>query len=404
MRRILVLVVCLLLAFGSVSPASAALPVEEAGLLEGGQPYEINPYGANELWISDWGTSSGTTGKVISVNTDNPNMVIYPVPGLPTDARRDGNYFWWVDGDIGMIGRAEVGTEDVTSVAYSTWLIPDVGNYYPSFYGSMVDASGRLWATDASYPRFYKLTVDQIGQPDVLCTYFLPEPSTAFSSYLAYKHPDLWIGDYGNAILYRLNVENNTFSSWLLPELSSPTGMVVDAEGDLWYADWYYSVVAELDPDSGGGQGNLASYPIGSNLTAMMVAVEGSRIWFTGENSPVIGILNPATAVHTDLPLTPTTGSFTPECTPLERSTDSLERITTPITWGTPPDYPLSYLNSGLQIYRISPGDLVDSSPWGIANQAGLMWVVDSWRQKLIKISPPPDIIPNFVYLPLIKR
>lgn len=404
MRRIVVIVVCLLV-FGSVSPVRASLPVEEALLVPGEQPYEINPYGVNELWISDWGDSSGITGKVILVNTTDSSTTTYSVPGLPTDARRDGNFFWWVDGEIGIIGRAEVGAGD-SPVEYSIWQILDDPEiyFYPSFSGSMIDSSGRLWATDLTNPRFYRLTVNPISGPDELCTYFLPGPNNGLSSYMAYKDPFLWISDYSNSILYRLNVAANSFSSWSLPPLSSPTGMVVDAEGDVWYADWYHSVIGELNPDWDTGNGLLTSYPIGSDLTALMVAVEGNRIWFTGDNTPVIGILNPSTAAHSDLALTTMTGLFTYVCANITRTTDSLGKETTSFTWAAPPDYPLSYLANGLQIYQIPPDDAVNPSPWGIANQGGLMYVVDTGRQKLIKIPPPPDIIPLVAYLPLITR
>ncbi len=405
MIRILVIMVCLLLVFGSVSPVFAALPVEEAVLMPGGEPYEINPDGLGGLWISDWGLASETSGRVWWVKPGETSAVVYTVPGLPTDARREGDYFWWVDGGSGIIGRAEVGADGATSVAYSTWEIPGIPEVYtPVLYGSMIDESGRLWATDAYYEFFYRLTVGQDAISDVLCTYELPNLGGA--SYLAYKHPFLWIADNVNSILYRLDVtvDTSAFTSWTLLDISSPIGMAVDADGDLWYADYYLSALTELDPDWGTGEAKLSSYPIGSNLTALMVAVEGSRIWFTGDSSPVIGILNPSTAAHTDLVRTTMAGEFTRECMPLARTTDTLTRSSTNITWGAPSDYPLSYLASGLQIHQIPPGDLFDSSPWGIANQDGMMWVVDSGRQKLIKIPLPEDIIPSFVYLPLIQR
>lgn len=410
MRKILVVLVCMGLMAGIPLPVQAALPVEEAGLGQGSQVYEVNPDGQGGLWISDWGTSNGLTGKVWRINTSDSSVVYYDVPGLPTDARGAGDYFWWIDGGTGLIGRAEVGIANETTVASETWVIPFEENIYePVLYGSMVDSSGRLWATDAFYEYFYRLTLGQDPNPDSLCTFELPNLGGA--SYLAYQHPFLWIGDNANSILYRLDVTDETFSflSWTLSGISSPIGMVVDSDGDLWYADYYLSAVAELDPDwQGDAEGKLSSYPIGNYLTAITLTIEGSHIWFTGNDSPIIGMLNPNQAYHMDEILTTNKGQFSVTCVDLAPVPGTLTRTIDTLTWDAPADYPLDTLGYGLQVYAIPP-DLsgaipLQSSPWGVAYQNGKIWVADTGRMKLLQIDPLLADNPSFVYIPLIQR
>jgi len=398
MKRLMVIITCLVLTLGAAQPTQAALPVEEGGLLVDGLAYEINADTQGGLWISDWGSQTSNTGEVWQVNSSNGETVIYPIPGLPTDARRDGNYFWWVDGIAGVIGRAEVGADGVTSVPYSTWQTTASNGHY----GSAVDAQGRLWATDALDNFIYRLNVIPGVNNDELCTYTIP--NIGIVSYLAYGDPFLWIGDNLNGVLYRLNVTNNAVEWWTLPALSSPNGMVVDAEGDLWYADYILEEILEVDPDLN----TVRRYPLPENHTTIMNAIESGRIWFTGDSPPMIGMIDPNTANFTSLPLNHNSDVWTPTCdSPVGPATSGILDVSTATVQFQPTtEYPVDTLGPGLQIYAVPPDTTNDppisARPWGIAYQNGKMWVVDSGRQTLIRIEPPPDLA--MVFLPLILR
>ena len=397
MKRLMVIITCLVLTLGAAQPTQAALPVEEGGLLVDGLAYEINADTQGGLWISDWGSQTSNTGEVWQVNSSNGETVIYPIPGLPTDARRDGNYFWWVDGIQGVIGRAEVGADGVTSVPYSTWQTTASNGHY----GSAVDAQGRLWATDALDNFIYRLNVIPGVNNDELCTYTIP--NIGIVSYLAYGDPFLWIGDNLNGVLYRLNVTNNAVEWWTLPALSSPNGMVVDAEGDLWYADYILEEILEVDPELD----IVHRYPLPLNHTTIMTTIETGRIWFTGDNPPMIGMIDPNTASFTSDPSIHGSGGWTPTCIATVEPAVTGDLVVRPTTvqFQPPTEYPVDTLGPGLQVYAVPPDTTNDppisARPWGIAYQNGKMWVVDTGRQKLIRIEPPDR---SKVFLPLILR
>ena len=87
---------------------------------------------------------------------------MYPVLGAPGDARRVGDDLWWADGQTGILGR--VSTIDGV---YTRWNVDGVGG----FYGTAVDAQGRLWAVDSVESYLYRLDPDA-GE---LCAFSLPQ-------------------------------------------------------------------------------------------------------------------------------------------------------------------------------------------------------------------------------------
>lgn len=398
MWKLLVVVICLGFIAGSSLPASAALPVEETGLLAGGAAYEINADEQGGLWISDFGPSvTGPVGEVWHVDAATQAYTVYSTGGEPADARRYADYFWWVDGGANVIGRAAVGASSDTTVSLSTWTIPTTNGY---FYGATLDDAGRLWATEANTIdyQFYSL---EMGTPDNFCVH--PFNNNAIVTYPVYSNGFIWLGDYVNSDILRYDILTHWMEVWHLPANSVPFGMAVDAQGDLWYADSNLSAVAELDPETN----LLRSFMIPNEAGGQMVAVEGERVWYTGYYDPLIGILNPAIAPYTESPLVKEGYSVLPECVPIPRiEAAPINKTTHQAAVWTGSDIPVAFLGSGHQVYQVLPDDPQSDSPslWGIANQGGLMWVVDSGRQKLIRIESPPDIVPSFVYLPLITR
>jgi streptogramin lyase len=393
MKRIIPVLLCLFVLFVLPAPARAALPVNEAGLNPQGSAYEINPDSDGWLWISDyWGGEvwrvNPQTGAYYKYMTDpNPSDELY---SFPADARRSGNFFWWVEGDSDLIGRAAV-----ASGAFTLWKVP-----VASLYGSALDASGRLWASDGSQPYIYRLEDKPADTPDELCTFALPDGGQTY--YFAYQDPYLWLGDYVNSRLLRLHVNDFSYSWWQLPEQgdppipSSPFGMTVDADGHLWYADDSIKELAELDPDSD----VLTHYVIPTKSMPQMVAVVGDEVWYTGHSPNTIGVLDSLAAAKTTSNLTQVDSILSPDCSAIPTYTSgNLTMVTGTISW-TPTSYPPLVDANGWQIYQMP----VDASPWGIAYRNGEVWVVDSGRQKLVEIDATGRTDTFNVFLPLIIR
>ena len=151
------------------------------------------------------------------VDPDSGSYEVYSVLGSPIDAREADGWLWWADGSSNLLGRAST-----SDGAYIRWQVAGVEGYY----GTALDAEARLWATDASSALLYRLNPDRA----VLCAYPLPDGGMRYYPISDARY--LWLGDWINGRLLRLNATAHTLTSWSLPAGSSPFGMAADGQGN----------------------------------------------------------------------------------------------------------------------------------------------------------------------------
>lgn len=380
-KRIIPVLLCVYFFFGLAFPAEASIPVDETELLspsDGGGAYEVNPDAEGWLWISDyWGGEIWRLNPLTGVYTE------YITGSTPADARSSGNLFWWVENDSNFIGRALVDTG-----AFTRWEVPGVY----SLYGTALDDSGNLWVSDETQSFIYRLAVNSSGNSGTLCAYSLPD--YGMTNYMVFQDPYLLIGDYMNSRLLRLNVDDNTYVWWQLPDNSDPLGMAFDADGDLWYADFDNKLIAELDPDLN----YLTTYPTPlPGEIPQMIAIQGKRVWYTSMTD-TIGALDTTSADHTHPPVTWEDGFLIPDCGsgPVSPSSSgNLSMYSKNYTW-LPRSYDSVLDAGGWRIYQVptdgtAPEPILFPNVSGIAYHNGKVWVVDNGRQKLVRITAPPE-------------
>ena len=386
--KIVAIVICLFLLRGTIVSVHAAWIVDETDLNEGGSPYEINPDSEGWLWITDY-----TAGEIWRVHTDTSGYELYKVeyPGEanaihPSDARRSGDHFWWVDGDIGIIGRA-----NVVDGEYTLWKVEGVNG----FYGTALDASGRLWVSDAIQNKIYSLEVLSNVSSGNICTYTLP--ANSYTYYFASMGEYLWLGDYGNSTLIRMSIDDEIYgtATWELPEFSMPFGLALDGNGHLWYADIIHPVLRELNPDANPNMLRTYTLP-DERIPYMITALEGN-IWYTGYDNS-LGVLDPSIAVPNTQTVTPSIGELEEICTtitPVPTSEPAhLSSVSGSIGWSQT-SYSTLVDENGWKIYSMP----LESVPWGIAFQDRNVYVVDKGRQVLVRLP-----VYTSVFLPLITR
>lgn len=387
--KIVVILLLVVLLFSAVMSARANWLAGEAVLNEGGSPYEINPDSEGGLWITDYGA-----GEIWRVDSDTGGYDLYkleypgdPNPPRPSDARRSGDYFWWVDGEVGILGRAKI-----VDGEYTLWHVPEASG----FYGTAVDTSGRLWFTDASNPKFYRLATDSTDQ---LCTYNLPDGG--YTDYIVFHNGFLWLGEFevNNSFPYdqishllRVNIETGAYQSWLLSDNSMPYGLAADDEGDLWFSDFSFISLNEFDSDTN----QLTSYELPLGGSPQMIALEGNRVWYDGNNG-FIGVLDPAAAGSTVTSITPSNGTLSSGCKEiLPSAPDSLFVDSGKFLAWEWFSYPTLVDANGWKIFSMPSG----ADPQGIAYQDGNIYVVDNYWGKLVKL--PVEL--QSIFLPLIMR
>lgn len=362
---LLVILIGLLVLLGLAILALVEWSTFEPRLNPKGSAYELNPDDMGRLWISDF-----KIGEIWGVDPTSGAYEVYGVSGSPIDARQADGWLWWADGLSNILGR--VSTSDAT---FTEWQVPEAFG----FLGTSLDAQGRLYATDSSNPYLYRL--DPAGES--LCTYTLPEFGA--SNYIVRDGDYLWLGDSFDSTILRLHTSDDSLTWWSLPEDSSPFGMVVDAQGDLWYADQGINSLAQLNPSTN----QLTSYPLPSGNYPQMIAVQSGAIWYTEQSLPSIGRLDPITADHTVVMLTVHDQQLTPSCNNISPSgSGKVPKTTGKMSWGNQTYAPIVNA-AGWQIYQLPNS----SDPWGIA-LSKFGYVVDSGRQVLIRFDLALEPIP----------
>lgn len=354
----------------------AGLPAAETPLNPAGQAYELNRDPGGALWVSDYGA-----GEVRRVNPTNGDYTAYAVGGGPSDARSDGGSdFWWVDAQFNQVGRLSV-----AGGSASLWSIPgSIG-----LYGSGLGSGGDLWVTDLVQPYLYHLTPSVSASE--LCTYTLP--AAGVSDYLLVSGNQVWLGDWQNSRILRLDVTGEQFTGWDLTPGSRPTGMALDGGGNLWWADPTLGLLGRLSPTPGASQ--VITYTQPGVVNPTMLTLVDDKVWFSEPTR--VGVLDPARAAGKSAGVASATYPGVPTCDPLA------DPVTTPIaaapgtaSW-TDANYASVSSPAGWQVFQLPQG----ASAWGIAATSENIWLVDQGRQVLAKL---PKKAESLLYIPLVMK
>lgn len=364
LRLCFFILLCLLALAG---PVQAALLARETPLTASVTPSDLNLDSQGVLWVSD-----ADAGKIRAVNTASGAYTIFPVGGSPSDARSDGvGTTWWVDFNSNDLGRLSTGSHQVT-----IWQIPGS----TGLWGTALDQSGQVWANDGSDPYLYKL--DPVTNE--LCKYTLP--NSGVGEYLVLEQGRIWIGDYVNERIVRL--DGTTVTWWNLPTGSQPRDLALDGSGRVWWTDLDY--VGRLDP----GANSITIFtPPASGVPQMLTLVDG-KVWYSQQGPGRVVELDPAAASGITATVTVGSATASPSCSTLPPLAPvSINPVPGQSSWNVT-TYATLIDQAGWSIYEMP----VDAAPYGIAG-TDQIWLVDQGRQVLAKVSPS-----SFIYLPMITK
>lgn len=360
------LAVMLLVALGLfVSAANANLAAQETPLDPDGRPYELNLDSQGMLWISDYQAE-----QLRAYDTATGVYTIYLGTGKASDARRgtDG-MVWWLDQEADSLGELAPATGD-----YTLWKIPGA----TSLFGTAVDGQGNLWLSQYFSPDFFRFN----PTTEEVCTYTIG--TLGGSYYLVVDGTEVWLGDWINDSIHRLDSELGSLTSWALPYNARPEGLTFGPDRDLWWADSDQGHLARLAP----GTDRLTTYALPYGADPQMLAFNGELIWYTENQMGSLGRMDPNLAAHTVRTLSTATANLEPECTTL--SPDKTGTLTTnngAIAW-TDETYNTTFETGGWWIHALPQ----DAFPWGIAVQNDRIWFVDTDRQVLGRVKDSPSL------------
>ncbi|RLC75140.1 MAG: hypothetical protein DRJ03_30730 [Chloroflexi bacterium] len=351
----------------SITSAANVRPAREMNLTLGGEVYEVTPDTQGNLWLSEY-----SADRVWQVNWATGAYTIYQ--GLPSasDARRDtAGDVWWADYDGGRLGRISLNTGTVT-----TWTLPGAD----SPWGIAFDDAGQVWIADDDLPNVYSFNPTSTQ----VCTYTY---DGSYSSYVLFHKGYLWLGDYGDAQVVRLDPVTNQFARWSLTSGASPYGLAMSSNDHLWWAD-KSGFLGCLEPTNN----KVTTYTLPGGGEPAMVVPSGESVWYT-EITGTFGVLNPSVVNEISVTVVPSTKTVTPSCSVLGAGISSSVSISTGMAVWSPAVITATVNSGGWQVYQLPSG----ANPWGIAAVGGSVWVADAGRDKLVWFS-------HRVYLPIVLR
>jgi virginiamycin B lyase len=116
---------------------------------------------------------------------------------------------------------------------------------------------------------------------------------------------DIWITDFNARSLWRYNVGSDAFTEFPIGDgsLFGPSGLVVDASGNVWFsASAERGVIGVLDPSVADdpatpSRENITTFNVAGNPNGITVAADG-KVWFTDRFNDTVGYLDPANNNH----------------------------------------------------------------------------------------------------------
>jgi streptogramin lyase len=350
----------LLALLGLFARARADLAALEASLNPEGRVYEVNLGAEGRLWISDSGAE-----EIWALDPATGAYTVYHGGGRVSDARQsaDGSV-WWVDQEENRLGRLlpESGVAE-------TWEIPGAA----TLLGTAVDSAGNVWLSQYFNPQFYRFA----PAASQVCTYTLA--AEGGSDYIVADGTEIWLGDWLNDRIHRLDAVSGLLTSWALPSMTGvsryPEGLALDDAGNLWWADIEGHYLARLEPEVD----RMITYDLPYGSAPHMVAFSGRWLWYSEGQEGTWGRLDPAVAVGTATTIERETETLAPACAVLSPAwTGTLTTTTGMVGWAGAA-YTTTVDADGWQIHTLPP----EAFPWGVAAREGGVWLVDHGRQVL---------------------
>ncbi len=371
----------LVLVFVLLGFVPAVQGVKEYGLDSYGKPYEVNSDSLGKVYVSD-----ADAGKIWRLDPALDTYMSYQVSRSVRDAQKDSSgRIWWADGS-GTFGYVS------TPMSYQWTLSAD-----PPYYLQALapDDQGGVWLGEADgggdLNNISRLFYFKPSENNKLCTYILPYG--AFTHDIIFKDGYLWLGQWSQGQIYRIEPGSNSiaYTFWQEESTYGPWGIAVDGNY-VWWADYFQNAIARLNTVT-----NIATFyslPVGSS--PRMITVNNNKAWYTEEYANEMSILNPATASGNDIELAVYTDPPLPgNCTNLGSAASSyIQVVSGNLSWNDSAAS-ISYDQDGWRIYELPAGARL----YGVAGSAGHVWAADQDRHLLLRFDAQTSI-----YLPLIRK
>jgi len=221
---------------------------------------------------------------------------------------KDGNV-WFTEGSVGQIARI------TPSGLQTEWVIPTPANgVKPVPQGIVASADGSLWVADSANGQVVKFSPTKAGAVGSAVRR-VAQAETAQAGASSVASPGL----ARPAAIVNLAA----FSSTGLGQGSSPHGLTVDADDNLWVADRGLGAVVQLSTGGGGSVMNTYPVPASSTLTNVAMGTNGNLYVTVPGSSAITQVVAQSTQASVGIGVTPTsaqvatgqTVQFLPEVT-----------------------------------------------------------------------------------------
>ena len=324
--------------------------------------WEINRGRDGDFYISDFDGE-----KILRVDASGV-YTLYLDAGPAVDAKPDSAGNIWFTDYWQTLGRIEQDSGVLT-----TWSLTGAQN----LGGLAISEAGQVWLSQAFGSDIYRFDPSSTE----VCTYSVGAPS----EYVLYGAGAVWLGNWADDLIVRLDDSTNQAISWQIEGSSvRPWGLALDAEGDLWWTDTGLEALAQLEPDLD----RMTTYSLPVGTTPQMITFEGERIWYAESGSGTVGMLDPSTAVGMTATLSVDSNTVTPDCAILSSNAPtSVSASSGSLAWASQSLAPLVN-EAGWLVYELPDAP---RSPYGVAHGSGYVWLTDQLSIPVRKLQRLPQ-------------
>jgi virginiamycin B lyase len=286
-------------------------------------PFSGAPDKDGKIWIPEFGRAN----RIARLDAATGELQEFTVPHQGTAAvhsavpAADGAV-WLAEQGSNKIGRWDPKTQTITEFP---------SPYQPGREGLLqggskhtlrVDPMGYVWSSGWPLNRLDPKTGKYTYYPEVRSAYSLTVDAEG----------SVWFCDYYSSTIGKADAKTGKLTKWPLPTAkSAPRRIEADRDGIIWIGEFLAGKIARFDPKTE----SFREYPLpGPDPTPYALAIDRhNQVWYSSHNMDVIGRLDPKTGRVTEYPIP------YPENTMKEFFLDSQGRM----WFGTPPNNKVGY-------------------------------------------------------------
>lgn len=268
------------------------------------QPLAIIADHDGSIWFAE-----SQSRKIGKFDPKTEKFVEYALPPTSILSNFTTSGIWSMDFDRnGDLWFTDVGANSIwrfskDNQGFEGYKIPTANSFPLSI---IIDNSGKVWFTEAFGKKIGMLDPSSHNAPSQVVEFEVPLRPEILGGITHDNDGNLWFTmlNPANGYVVKYDTTSNIFTSYTTPKgISSPVGIVIDEQGNLWVSDHGTSIFLMLDPKNNATKQYVTSLPLKktsigtggqpSSLPYWNAFDSKGRLWFNEHQGNMIAVFDP---------------------------------------------------------------------------------------------------------------